>query len=325
MRGPLAALRGPLPAASPTIPLVARLVGDEPAWDAPLRLLGGTALPRARRRATTTSTRTILAIDRPALTEPSTAARFVQHAARADERGAALVGAAAGFLAARRAAVGVTCRRRRARAERRASTSLWDRYRYRSTRERTWGPAGCGARAGGRAHGGSRRRCSTPRSHVARAIGIDRLAGRRHDRRGRAAARVLRLGRPGRSGSSACARDRRRAREPAGARARRLPASCCRSRSQPAIRTRYDRLPDSASSAYLRSAEYARLQELMAGARGARAARVGRRSKHRASAGSAGTRTARSASVPCSTCNSGRTASASSLARVELHGHVWLD
>ena len=41
VRGPLASLRGPLPGGSRDDPAVAGIVGDEPAWDAPLRLLGG--------------------------------------------------------------------------------------------------------------------------------------------------------------------------------------------------------------------------------------------------------------------------------------------
>ena len=66
-------------------------------WDLPLRLLGGAALPRARRRGVVGRHRR-----RARASTRRSCARFTRRAGGADERGAARVGAPAGVPLARR-------------------------------------------------------------------------------------------------------------------------------------------------------------------------------------------------------------------------------
>ena len=224
MRGPLAAVRRP----ADRVGGRSRRGGARRAGSGLGRAAAAdrrAALPRSRRRGE---------LGRSALRARRVPARVRRHAGRADERGAALLGARPAAPARRAADGRGDVRPRRARAERGAQSRLGSLPL--PLRGGGVGARGRGARLRGR--GAPRRsgRAARPRGGGAWADRDRPLADRRHDRGRRAAAALVRLGRPGgadgaaRPGDrgdsrrSAAARDRRLRRRAAGACSRRSPA-----------------------------------------------------------------------------------------------------
>ena len=171
---------------------------------------------RATRRGTTRSSST-----------RSSCASFVREQSRADERGAALVGAAAVLPPRRAAARRRRAGRRRARAERRAEPRL-GRLPLLVRRRASGGRPDAALRVDGRgALAGSGARCSRSTPRVSRRVGIDLAPIDVTTDEGARLLRVLRVG-----GSGRAVRPARRARSTSCARIRRsscaatLRASC---------------------------------------------------------------------------------------------------